>query len=852
VKVFLGFLLIAQLAGGCRPVPTPFLEEQEAFYRAGALEAEAEEQLRQGRYAEAISKAQEALNLKERVFGPRHILVAPSFNNLALLLQKTGDYERARLLYERSLQIYSAHGRFDPEFGGLLSNLATLLSEGQDYTGAQALLERALVVMEESNGGARLRVQVMTNLAATHRALGRPQAAEALYERALALAERALKQEEVAQVLNNLAVLYTATGRARESEGIYERALTLFERSLGPDHPYVAVTLGNLAAVLAARGELAAAWALHERARKIYLALGRSGAGLEADAYRAVLKEGQLALRSFAGLLADIAQRPSLALDPRAAEVHAFIVAEQTRGGGVIQNDLLRAAARRAVDPASGGLARRVQDLQHRRRALALEMVTDAAQGRETTEQGQARQRPLGEVVRRVDEELARETDRLIRTVPQYGELIAPDPIEPLALRNLLRAGEALVAYLVLEDRVLSWLVRPGQPVVYRDRSVSRVKLREMVAQLRASIDQGGNAYLLAGQLRPVDVAAAHDLFDVLVKPLESHLVGVRHLLVVPDDALLALPFGVLLKSPNDGAFGALVNLHARGASPGPTELLAYRGLGWLARTHAISVLPAASALRALRGFPPSRGRAIEPFIGFGDPLVEGGGAARGGAAVASRDALVLNELVRRLNRLPGTREELLAVGAALGANPETSVFLGARATKAMVKQLNATERLGRARVISFATHGLLSGDVSGLTEPALALSPVGLLGLEDPLLRLSDILELRLINTEWVVLSACNTVVGDRSGESLGGLARAFFFAGARSLLASHWSVDDRATQALMTNIFQRYATDPTLPRAEAVSAAMLSLMEQAQGDMAYLAHPFAWAPFVLVGEGG
>jgi CHAT domain-containing protein len=116
----------------------------------------------------------------------------------------------------------------------------------------------------------------------------------------------------------------------------------------------------------------------------------------------------------------------------------------------------------------------------------------------------------------------------------------------------------------------------------------------------------------------------------------------------------------------------------------------------------------------------------------------------------------------------------------------------------------------------------------------------------------LEDILGLKLPATDWVILSACNTAAGDDSGEGLAGLARAFFFAGARSLLVSYWSVEDRATQVLMTEVFQRYAKDKTMPRAEALRQGMLALMNHAQGQTSYFAHPFAWAPFFLVGDGG
>ncbi|MFQ5842745.1 MAG: CHAT domain-containing protein, partial [Thermodesulfobacteriota bacterium] len=100
-------------------------------------------------------------------------------------------------------------------------------------------------------------------------------------------------------------------------------------------------------------------------------------------------------------------------------------------------------------------------------------------------------------------------------------------------------------------------------------------------------------------------------------------------------------------------------------------------------------------------------------------------------------------------------------------------------------------------------------------------------------------------------ILSACNTALANGSSEGLSGLVRAFFFAGARSLLVSHWSVDDRATQTLMTEVFRRYAKGKTMARSEVLRRGMLAMMKKAKGKTAYLAHPFSWASFFLVGEG-
>jgi CHAT domain-containing protein len=144
--------------------------------------------------------------------------------------------------------------------------------------------------------------------------------------------------------------------------------------------------------------------------------------------------------------------------------------------------------------------------------------------------------------------------------------------------------------------------------------------------------------------------------------------------------------------------------------------------------------------------------------------------------------------------------------------------------------------------VLAFATHGLLAGELKGLTQPALVLTPPVVPSAEDDgLLGMEDILELRLTNTDWVILSACSTAAGDGSGEGLAGLARACFFWGGRARLVSHWSVENRATQALMTEVFRRHARDPMGSRAEALRQGMLALMGRAQGESAYFAHPFA-----------
>jgi CHAT domain-containing protein len=184
----------------------------------------------------------------------------------------------------------------------------------------------------------------------------------------------------------------------------------------------------------------------------------------------------------------------------------------------------------------------------------------------------------------------------------------------------------------------------------------------------------------------------------------------------------------------------------------------------------------------------------------------------------------------------------------ALGADPASALALGDAATETAVK----SAALADARILAFATHGLVTGELMGLAEPALVFTPPEKASdIDDGLLTASEAAQLDLA-ADWVVLSACNTAAGDGTpgAEGLSGLARAFLYAGARAILVSHWPVRDDAAAALTTSAFANLKSEPEIGRAEALRRAMLSVMENP--DDPTLAHPSAWAPFVVVGEGG
>jgi CHAT domain-containing protein len=294
-----------------------------------------------------------------------------------------------------------------------------------------------------------------------------------------------------------------------------------------------------------------------------------------------------------------------------------------------------------------------------------------------------------------------------------------------------------------------------------------------------------------------------------------------------------------------------------------------------LARKVAVAYLPSVSALVTLRALPRSQSQR-GPFIGYGDPDFGQGAASPGTRAVAGTRNLTIKHApvwddnktsadavpnaqataaeVPVLMQLPDTRDEITAIATALSADLKTDTFFGVQANRQNVLSAD----LKRRRVVAFATHGLVSGDFPGLDQPALALSPAAGKPIDDGLLKLEDILKLSL-DADLVVLSACNTAAADGTGaEAVSGLGRGFFYAGARSVLATHWPVETVSARQLVTHLFERYSQDGKLTRAQALRRAMVTLIdaEVAKDNRgvptnAY-AHPAFWAPYALYGDPG
>jgi CHAT domain-containing protein len=401
--------------------------------------------------------------------------------------------------------------------------------------------------------------------------------------------------------------------------------------------------------------------------------------------------------------------------------------------------------------------------------------------------------------------------------------LVGHAPERPETIRALLRPDEALLKLLPTPVGTFVFLVTANDARVHH-ASLTATQLQRLVRRVRASVDAS------VGTVPVFDVAAAHQLYRDLLAPLREHLAGIRHLIAVPSGPLLGLPLGLLVTRP----------------VPDVSRDDDYRTVAWLARDVAISVLPSVTALRDLRTVVrPSA--APRPFLGFGNPAFAGGTATLRAAAISQQgcrgDQGWDRDALRALAPLPETVDELRAMAQALGGGND-DVVLGGDATEARVRRTD----LQQYRVLAFATHGLLPGEVRCQGEPALALTPGGTdARSDDGLLEVSEVAALKL-DAEWVVLSACHTGSADgNGGESLSGLTRAFFYAGARSVLASLWAVASHPTVTLTTGTVTLKAREPALGRAEALRRSAMSLAADAATS-----HPFFWAPFILVGDGG
>jgi CHAT domain-containing protein len=534
-----------------------------------------------------------------------------------------------------------------------------------------------------------------------------------------------------------------------------------------------------------------------------------------------------------------------------------------------VQSSAADAVSQMAVRFASGvgplaALARERQDLAAawRERNKALIAALSNTKGEQDRAGADAIRKQIGDI----EAKLTAIDARLDREFPAYAALAKPKPLKVEDVQKLLGANEALLFWLPSDKESYVFAVtREGFD--WKPLPLSEKALTDKVAAFRKGLDvqvlgQQLDALAKTGaKVDLFDLALANDLYATLIGSVEALVKDKKQLIVVPAGPLTALPFHLLVtEKPTAPPANRTLK----------PDLAAYRDAAWLIKRHAVTVLPSVASLKALRMFA-RNGQSKKPLVGFGDPVFDAGSPPvaspeqRGKIASASSGSkkikLAANtraysefwkgqevdreKLAQGLPPLPETADELMTVAKELGA-PMSDIHLGRDASETAVKHL----ALANYRVVYFATHGLVAGDIKGLGEPSLAFTlPKEPSDLDDGLLTASEVAQLKL-DADWVVLSACNTIAGDKPGaEALSGLARAFFYAGARALLVSHWSVESDSAKRLTTKTFDILKSDPSLGRAEALRRAMLDYLNDT--SVPRNAYPAFWGPFSIVGEG-
>lgn len=842
---------------------------------------------------EAVKFYSRASEIYKRKLGEADPRTQATLNGLHDAYADLGQYAEAKEL---------SHKTIDPDSPISLSNLSVALKGEGRYAEAEALVRRALDIQRRADPNDASVARMLNNLATVVENFpDRVPEAQALYEESLALKEKQLgpDHQDVAYSLDNLADIYRRQRNFVAAEKASQRSLRIFEKTLGPRHPEYLTTLFNL-------GRIAFDQAQFDRAEEYITKAGKNAEeafGPRNDlAVRAAisLSEIKIAKRKVAYLAGSEERDGPLSQEALQGSRRAIAMAvawNEARPPDARVNVWLEAGIRQAVSEHVAelhGLAEAdpSQDLNLGSEAFEAAQWADMSQAGRAIQQSNARfvaaDKELAARIRerqdlvsersRIERrqiellaarsspvELAKfresmaatekqmsELDKRIAVqFPHYSDLVAQRSLAVRDLQKLLTQDEALVFYLLGAEGSYIFAVTSTEfswkPIPYQKDSIV-----ERVGRFRKGLDLAKRD-LLPDDQKWFDLELAYETYGVLLGPVDGTIASKRHLIVVPSGPLTALPFHLLVTDPPPSAV----------ASQRPPALFqAYKDASWLIKRQGVSVLPSVDSLRSLRSTRAGI-RATKPMIGFGDPVFSASRPAQVASAgitinrTAQTAVRAYSEywvgaeadratLSTALARLPETADELLTVAKYLKA-PPSAIFLREKASETEVK----AQSLQDYQVVYFATHGLIAGDIKGVAEPSLALSlPAQSSALDDGLLTASEVAQLRL-NADWVVLSACNTIAGDRPGaEALSGLAKSFFYAGAKSLLVSHWAVDSVAATVLTTASFRSLSENPRIGKAEALRRAMLNFTN-GRTDASH-ADPAYWGPFAVVGEAG
>ena len=816
---------------------------------------------RQGRFVEARPSLIRVLEIRERVLGPDHLLVAATIDNLATNLSITGDYASAVALRERGIKIREKiRGAVHPEVAFSLTGLGIVYQEKGDSAKAKETFEKALNMYEQLNLTEHLNFAALLgylgdisydaedystaekyfdqartiyekllgpnhyHLADSFSSLGLVAyaradyaKAEEMFQRAVTLAEKSNHDSTgLAGRLNNLAMLYGTTRQYEKAESIYLRALSMLERLAALNGPHAQTTLFGLARIYAAQGRLADAikyqtWGSESEERYIQLNLS---SGSE---------------REKLSLVAPLAARMS-----RTISLHSYLAPNDPKALELALTTVLRRKGR-VQDMMSESLAalrRRFRSEDQKLLDQLNEVTSNLANlslngpQRETPAEYQDKIKKLEERLENLEDEVGR------RSAGFYDRT---RPIRVSSLQSAIPADAALLEFAVCqpfdakapdnqsaygEPHYIVYVVRSQGEVHWKDLGTVKVIDERLQALRKALADPKSDIKQLA---REVD--------ERVTRPLRPWLSDITQLLVSPDGALNLLPFEALIDE---------------------------RGQ-FLVERYSVSYLTSGRDLLRLQVPRHSRSNPIvvaDPLFGSSDPQNKPAShETRENGSLVRQSPLTATELSNAsFAPLRGTHSEALAIKSVYS---DATVLTGRQASELSLKNVAAPT------ILHIATHGFFLTDHSvagsksepsggvGIHNPllrsGLALAGANLRragGTDDGILTALEASGLDLWGTQLVVLFACDTGLGQvENGEGVYGLRRAFVLAAAESLVMSLWSVNDYSTRRLMVDYYKNLKRG--LGRGAALREVKLEMLKRNPN-----LHPFYWANFIQSGD--
>jgi CHAT domain-containing protein/uncharacterized protein HemY len=817
---------------------------------------------RRGQYTQALELFQQALAIYQEVGNKAN--QGALFSDIGSLYQNLGEYPKALEFYQQALAIHREFGH-KAEEGINLNNLGSIYQNLAEYTKALEFYQQALAISKQIGDTAQQGI-TLNNIGLTYASLGEYAKALEFYQQALVIHKQIGDKAGEGVTINNLGAIYHNLGQYAKALDFLQQALVI-RKQIG-DKAGEAENINNIGEVYRNLGQHPQALQHYQQALAIQKQIrDKAGEGTTrnnlGEAYRE-LKEYEkaleylqpaLVLRKQIGDKSGEAQtlnnigelyrnlekydraleyfQQSLVINKqigdKAAEAgNVNNIGEVYRNLGQYAKALeyfqqALAVVRKIGDKVGEGKTLNNIGLIYNHQSQYPEAektlftavkiweslrpgLTDAQKisffenqtiSYRSLQQCLIAQNKINSALEVADRARARAFVELLAS-KQLEKPNAQFNIKPLNLQQIQniakRENSTLVQYSTLEDKLLYiWVIKPTGEINFEQinlRKSLNSSLPNLVINSRRGIGARGRGIGAEStsenkQIRGNQNSQLKKLYEILIQPIAQYLPTDPNarVIFIPQESLFLVPFPALQDEQGK----------------------------YLIDKHTILTAPAIQVLDLTSKQKQNLNQSVKDILVVGNPIMP--------------KLPIANE---QLEPLPGAEEEAIKIADLL----KTQAITGNKATEtAMVNKMK------QAKIIHFATHGLLD-DFKGLGIPgAIALAPSAK---DDGFLTSSEIIDLKL-KAEMVVLSACNTGGGNITGDGVVGLSRSLITAGVKSVIVSLWSVPDNSTALLMTEFYRHLQHNPD--KAAALRQAMLTTRQKYN-------NPIDWAAFTLIGE--